>query len=71
MRIILQVYEIKDNASKIICFGHLPDDVGKQKMSLCKDDVCTIYIFKTRGHLLAPGGRTGGLSSQLPLQRTS
>ena len=71
MRSSLQVYKIKDNTSKMNCFGHLPDNAGRQKMTLWKEEVCTIYIFKTRCRLLAPGGRTRCLQSQLPLQRTS
>ena len=66
----MKVYKIKDNTWKMHRFGHLPDDVRRQKMSLCKEDVCIIYISKTRGQLLAPGGRTRCLHSQLPLQST-
>ena len=65
-----QVYKIKDNTSKINCFGHLPDNLEEQMMSPCKEDVCTNSIFKTRGHQLTPGGRTRCLCSQLPPQRT-
>jgi hypothetical protein len=66
----MQVYKIKDNTWKMNCFGHLPDNVRRQKMSLCEEDVCIIYISKTRGHWLARGGRTRCLHSQLPLQST-
>ena len=70
VRSSMQVYKIKDNTWKMNSFGHLPDNARRQKMSLCKEDVCIIYISKTRGHLLAPGGRTRCLHSQLPLQST-
>ena len=70
VRSSMQVYKIKDNTWKMNSFGHLPDNVRRQKMSLCKEDVCIVYISKTRGHLLAPGGRTRCLHSQLPLQST-
>ena len=66
----MQVYKMKDNTWKMNCFGHLPDNVRRQKMSLCEEDVCIIYISKTRGHWLARGGRTRCLHSQLPLQST-